>query len=194
MAARPCPLTRSLETMSTPPTIRSEVRFVYPLGLLLVAASALELLTRLWPVKPYLVQWRFQAELAIINGASVMLIGFLVLMLVAWAAEQPGVLRWFSILAALFGVLLVPVCALLLLDYMDVRVMANANVRESLRNNTFVALARGGLSALTALSLGLGAWRLSRSMAYEAPKSRVRGTRQEPEESELLIVGDLPRN
>jgi len=187
-------LTRILEHMSSPTTIRSEIRFAYPLGLLLVVASALELLARIWPVKPYLVQWRFQTELALINGAPVMLIGFLILLLVAWAAEQPGVLRALSIVAALFGVLLAPVCALLLLDYMDVRVMANANMREALRNNTVVALVRGGLSALAAFSLGLGAWRLSRTMTYEAPKSRARGSRQEPEESEFLILGDTPRN
>jgi hypothetical protein len=170
---------------------RHEARFAYPLGLLLVVASSLEILARIWPIKPYLIQWRFQTELAVVNAAPVMLIGLLLLLLVAWAAEHTSVLRVTSVLSALFGVALVPVLVLLLLDSSEVRQMANANVRDAIRSNSLVALVRGGLGALAALSLAVGGWRLARSEAYSASPRGRRASREDGSgESDLLIVRD----
>jgi len=167
-------------------------RFAYPLGLLLILAPLLELAGRLWPLQWYLVQWRFQTELAVVNAAPVLLIGALVVATVAWIGEDTGMLKLAGLLLVTFGVLLLPTIAMMALDGMQLRQMARADLRGPLRNNIIVSVLRACLASLAALSLGLGALKLARQLGQQfSPRASSSSPRTRPSEKEegLLIVG-----
>lgn len=147
-------------------------RFAYPLGLLLILAPLLELAGRAWPLQWYLVQWRFQTELALVNAAPVLLIGALVVATIAWMSEDVGVLKLAGLLLVTFGVLLLPAVVMVGLDGMQLRSMARAELRGPLRNNIIVSVARAGLASLAAVALGIGTLRLAR--LADAPASQRR--------------------
>ncbi len=164
------------------------LRFVYPLAAALVLTPLLEVAVRLWPLQTHLVQWRFQSELAIINATTLILLGLLVAGLIAWATLSTGVLRLVAIVSVLMGILLLPVLGMFLLDGQDVQQMAQSNVRGALRNNTYVAFLKGGLSMLAAFSLGIGTWRAAGAADFE-PRRRDAGTRRvDSEDDDVLLV------
>jgi hypothetical protein len=167
-------------------------RFAYPLGLLLMLAPLLELTGRIWPIQWYLVQWRFQTELALVNAAPVILIGALVVATVAWVEEDIGILKLAGLLLITFGVLLLPTMAMMALDGMQMRQMARAEVRGPLRNNIIVSVLRGGLASLAALSLGVGAMKLAKlsaqPMTSRSAGASPRGRAPEKKDDGLLIV------
>ena len=168
------------------------MRFAYPLGVLLLVAPLLELAGRIWPLQWYLVQWRFQSELAMVNAAPVMLIGALIVTAVAWHAEDVGVLKLTGVLLVTFGVLLLPALAMLTVDGMQLRSMARAELRGPLRNNIIVSALRAALASLAAVSMGIGALRLARTVDAPAPRTRsgAGGTGPRPQEKKegLLVV------
>ncbi len=176
--------------MSQSLTAAREARFVYPLAIALAASPVLELAARLWPLKPYLVQWRFQAELALINLAPVFLVGMLIWVAVAWATESVSMQRLASVIVGLFGLVMLPTLVLLALDMMQVLQMANSNMRSTLRNNTIVSGAKGVLAAMAALSLSLGAWRMAASAEVEVPARRPGSGRPDTDDGDLLLVTD----
>jgi len=164
-------------------------RFAYPLGLLLVLAPLLELAGRAWPLNWYLVQWRFQTELAIVNAAPVMLIGTLIIAVVAWADESISTLKLVGILAVTFGVVLLPVAAMLGVDGMQLRQMARAELRGPLRNNIIVSGLRAGLAALAAIGLGIGAMNAAKGLVSPVVTKRAAGRQPEGESTTPLLVG-----
>jgi len=167
-------------------------RFAYPLGLLLVLAPLLELAGRSWPLQWYLIQWRFQTELAVVNAAPVILIGALVMALVAWSDESVGVLKLMGVLLVTFGVLLLPTLALAAMDGMQIRQMARSELRGNIRNNIIVTLLRGLLASVAALSLGIGAMKAAGALGAAAAPRRSNTARQEQKpESPLLMVGNV---
>ncbi len=166
-------------------------RFAYPLGLLLLLAPLLELAGRIWPIQWYLVQWRFQAELATVNAAPVLLLGALVVAVVAYLSESVGVLKLAGILLVTFGVLLLPIVALMALDAMQVRQMARAELSGPIRNNAILAVLRGLVAALAATSLGIGAMKAAKAMTLSVAPRRSGGARGERDaDSPLIMMGD----
>jgi hypothetical protein len=176
--------------MSANLSLEREARYAYPLAVALLATPLMDLFLRLWPVKAYLVQWRFQAEIALVSAAPALLLALLVCVGVAWLGASSGLLRLSAVAATIYGFALIPIVALMLMDSDQVQQMAAANVRGSLRNNTWGAMLKGMLSALAALSLGLGAWRLARQNELMAEPARGRGGSSASEEPDLLLVSD----
>ena len=164
-------------------------RFAYPLGLLLVLAPLLELAGRAWPLNWYLVQWRFQTELAVVNAAPVMLIGAFIIAVVAWADESISTLKLLGILLVTFGVILLPVAAMLGLDGMQLRQMARSELRGPLRNNIIVSGLRAGLAALAAIGLGIGAMNAAKSLVSPTQVKRAAGRQPANESTTPLLVG-----
>ncbi len=167
----------------------SNLRLLYPLSLALIVSPALELAVRMWPLQLHLAQWRFQTELAIINSITLVLLGLLIAGLVAWATEETGILKAVAAIAMLVGMALLPTIALFFLDGQDVQQMAQSSVRGSLRNNTYVAILKGLLSSLAALSLGLGLWRAARDLDVSPSRGESR-RRAENSDDVLLVSAD----
>lgn len=176
--------------MSQTPSVARLAPLGYPLAAALMFSPLLELAARLWPIKPYLVQWRFQAEIGVVNAAPVLLIGLLLVVAIAWTSESVNMLRVGALLAGLFGLVLAPAVALMLVDVQQVQQMAASNVRDSLRNNTLVTVAKGGLAALAALSLAVAAWRAGTVVADADRLATSRAARNSPDESDLLVVNN----
>jgi hypothetical protein len=171
-------------------------RFAYPLGLLLLVAPFLELAGRIWPLQWYLVQWRFQSELALVNAAPAILIGATIVAAIAWLNEDIGILKLGGLLLVTFGVVLVPVVVMLGLDAMQLRQMARAELRGSIRNNAIVAVMRGGLGALAAIGMGIGVMKLASALnAPAAPARRpaaastTKERKRDDDSDGLLVVG-----
>jgi hypothetical protein len=165
-------------------------RFAYPFGLLLILAPLLELAGRIWPVQWYLVQWRFQTEIAVLNATPIILIGSFVVAVIAWADESVSILKVLGSLLVVFGVLLLPLVAMLALDGIQIRQMARSELRGPIRNNTIIAVLRGALAAAAALGLGVGAMRIARNIsAPTGGRTRTRTEREEEMDSPLLVVG-----
>lgn len=164
-------------------------KYAYPLGLSLMLAPLLELAGRIWPLQWYLVQWRFQAEISVLNAAPVLLIGALIVAVVAWADESIGVLKLAGALLIVFGVLLLPVLAMIALDGLQVRQMARAELRGPLRNNIVLSMVRAIFSSLAAISLGLGALKVAKELRLDAAPKRRQVSREPESDSPLLVVG-----
>jgi hypothetical protein len=176
--------------MPAPNNTMRAARFAYPLGLSLMLAPLLELAGRIWPLQWYLVQWRFQTEIAVINAAPVLLIGALIVAVVAWADESVGALKLAGALLITFGIVLLPVLAMIALDGLQVRQMARAELRGPLRNNILLSMVRAMLSSVAAISLGLGAMKVAKALSMEASPKRKQPMSREPEsDSPLLVVG-----
>lgn len=176
--------------MSTPPDSHRFARFAYPVGLLLMLAPLLELAGRVWPLQWYLIQWRFQTELAVINAAPVILLGAMVMALVAWSDESAGVLKLMGVLLVTFGVLLLPAVAMAVLDGMQLRQMARSELRGNIRNNIIVSALRGLLGAIAALSLGVGVMKAAGTLRPSAaPRRTTPKRRDENAEDSMLVVG-----
>ncbi len=173
------------------PTDHRLARFAYPVGLLLILAPLLELAGRAWPLQWYLIQWRFQTELAVINAAPVILIGALVMVLVAWSDESAGMLKLMGIMLVTFGVLLLPTFAMAVMDGMQLRQIARSELRGNIRNNIIVTAMRGLLSAIAAVSLGVGAMKAAGALgaADISPRRTSASRRDEESDNELLVVG-----
>lgn len=165
-------------------------RFAYPVGLLLLMTPLLELAGRMWPLQWYLVQWRFQTEIAVINAAPILLIGALVVAVVAWADESVGMLKLAGALLITFGIVLLPALAMVALDGLQVRQMARAELRGPLRNNIVLTMIRAMLASIAAISLGMGAIKVAKGLSLDAAPRRKQPVSREPEsDSPLLVVG-----
>ncbi len=164
-------------------------RFAYPVGLLLMIAPLLELAGRVWPLQWYLIQWRFQSEIAVINAAPVLMLGAILVGIIAWMNESPGVLKTMGLLAGVFGVLLLPLLVMLALDAIQIRQMARSELRGQIRNNAIVSVTRGVLAAIASLSLAVGFFKAAATFSAPAKKRRA-SARAEADQNEggLLIM------
>lgn len=166
-----------------------DLRFLHPLALALALAPVTEVALRLYPMKAYLVQWRFQAELGLITLASPLLLGALIAGIVAWASESARLLRVLSVSATLYGLLLMPTVALFVMDGNQMRQMAVAASREAMRNNIMLSAGKGVLFLIAALGFGLVAWRQAAALDAAAVGARAGGTpRNSPSDDDLLVV------
>lgn len=166
-------------------------RFAYPLGLLLILTPLLELSGRLWPLQWYLVQWRFQTEIAVVNATPLLLLGALLISVVAWADESAGVLKLVGVLLVTFGIVLLPVLAMIAIDGLQINQMARSDLRAQLRNNIALAAVRALLASIAAVSLGVGAMRLAKAAAsQESHRKSSNGSRanEASQDDDLLIV------
>ncbi len=147
-----------------PSTARSYpiARALYPTGALLIGAAGLEFMARAWPLEVTSVGWRFAAETAFLSAAPMVLLGFAVLVLAAWADDQPWLLRVMALVALGYGALLLPLLAGFTLDTLQFRDMAQAQARGLIRNRALVAGATGLLASVASVSLSIGAWRAAR--------------------------------
>lgn len=166
----------------------NNLRFAYPLAFALILSPIMELAARLWPLQLYLVQWRFQSELAVINASSTLLLGVVLMGAIAWATESVGMLRVVAVFCGVLGLLLLPTIVMFMLDGEQVRQMAQSNIRASLRNNVFVAFLKGGLSSVAALSMGFGAWKAARLAVEEPTHGSFSRSRQESDDNDVLLV------
>lgn len=165
-------------------------RFAYPVGLLLILAPLLELLGRVWPLQWYLVQWRFQTELAMVNASPVLLIGALVVVAVAWADQSVGVLKLVGVLLVIFGIVLLPTLAMIAVDGLQIRQMARAELRGPLRNNILLSIVRTLFSSIASISLGLGALKVAKALSLELSPKRKKPVSREPDaDAPMLVVG-----
>lgn len=176
--------------MTSPFDSMRATRFAYPVGLVLILAPMLELLGRVWPMQWYLIQWRFQTEIAVINAAPVLLLGAVLIGAIAWANESTSVLRIGGLLLGLFGVLLIPLLVMLALDAIQLRQMARSELRGQLRNNAIVSSVRGLLAIIATLSLSVGFFKVAALFNEPARKRKVAARSNNDEsDSSLLIVG-----
>jgi hypothetical protein len=137
-------------------------RALYPTGALLVAAAGLDFLGRVWPVEFTALRWRFAAETAFLAATPMVMLGLAVLVLAAWADDQPWLLRLVSLVALGYGALLLPLLAVFTLDALDFRELAQEQARGLIRNRALVAGATGLLASVASISLSVGAWRAAR--------------------------------
>lgn len=164
------------------------LRFFYPLALALIISPLLELAVRLWPLQLHLAQWRFQSELAALNATTLILLGMLLAGAIAWATESQGIMRSVAALAVLMGIALIPVLVMFFLDGQQMQLLAQSGMRGVLRNNTYVAFLKGGLSMLAAFSLGLGLWRGAAESDASLRRRDVPNRREESDDRDVLLV------
>ncbi len=175
--------------MSFDSSAARHTRFLYPLGLLLIIGPLLELMGRTWPFQWYLIQWRFQAELAVLNAAPVIMLGAFVLAVVAWSNESVSVLKILGGLLLVFGIALLPLLVMLALDGIQIRQMARAELRGTIRNNAIIAGVRGLLSAVAAISFGIGAFKVAASLADDSTVRSRKGNKARGDDSLLIVEG-----
>ena len=156
----------------------ADVRWLAPvaylLALALVITPFLDALTRILPVRPGDVGWRFGAMGIVFNTLVTPLLGLFLAMLAAAVLGNRGMLRRLSIVSYMATVLLVLGLVLFVLDYVQARAGVVAEQQSGVDIVSWKALFLGALGMIVAGSLGRAGWKASRVVAKDRKTDTVK--------------------
>lgn len=146
----------------------------YPLAVLLVLAPLVELMARVWPLRPDSISWRFGALGMAFNVAVTPLLGvFLAIVTAVWLGHR----RWGRVVSVLsFAVAALLLIALgdFALDYLQIRTGVIAENVDAVHAAALRAFALGSASAIAAALVGFGGWRATSKRAVNVTLERAR--------------------
>lgn len=133
---------------------------LYGVALAFVLPSLMEFALVTFPYRIGAANWRFAAAGLLYNSVVVSpLFGLGLAALSGYFLEQRAVLRTVSILAFFLSALLLISFPFFILDFLQLRQQVNPAGRQAYDFVSLKAAITGGIMALAAIGLGIGAWR-----------------------------------
>ena len=139
----------------------------YLLAFYLVITPLLDALTRILPVRPGDVGWRFGAMGLVFNTLVTPLLGLFLAMLAAVFLGHRQMLRWLSVVSYTATVGLALGLVLFMLDYVQARAGVVAEQQGGVDMVSWKAVFLGAVGVMIAGSLGRVAWKASRTVAKD---------------------------
>ena len=147
--------------------VRRLAPVAYLLALYLVITPLLDALTRVLPVRPSDVGWRFGAMGLVFNTLVTPLLGLFLGMLAAVVLGHRRMLRWLSTVSYMATVTLALGLVLFMLDYVQARAGVVAERQSGVDIVSWKAVFLGALGMIVAGSLGRAGWNASRTVAKD---------------------------
>ncbi len=133
---------------------------LYGVALAFVLPSLMEFFLVTFPYRPGEANWRFGATGLLYNSVVVSpLFGLGLAAVVGYFLEQRAVMRTVAIIAFVIAVFLLISFPFFILDFLQLRQQVNPGGRQAYDYVSLKAVLTGGIMALAAIGLGLGAWR-----------------------------------
>jgi hypothetical protein len=142
---------------------------LYLISVLLVLLPIIDFLTSIVPYLPGSTKWRFASSSLFAGFLLTPLLGVALAMLVAGVMHHRFVLRWIGMLSFLMALVLLAICALLALDVVELRAMAESDVRMAIVLSGSRAILKYIIMAASLAFVGLRCRSASSSM--EPPRS-----------------------
>ena len=139
----------------------------YLLALYLVITPLLDALTRILPVRPGEVGWRFGAMGLVFNTLVTPLLGLFLAMLAAVVLGHRRILRGLGVVSYTATVTLALGLVLFMLDYVQARAGVVAEQLGGVDIVSWKAVFLGAVGMMIAGSLGRVAWKASRTVAKD---------------------------
>ena len=156
-------------------------RALYPVALLLILVPLVDLMLRMYPLQFGSLQWRFGTVGTFLGNFGTMLLGLGLVGLIATINGHRGILRTIGYIALALAAATLAVLALFVLDAVQIRTLANANVKRAILLSSSGAVFAGLFGAWTLFAIGRGALAVSRPAAS--------GRRPRTAPSPLVVAG-----
>ncbi len=141
---------------------RPFIRSLYPLGPVMAIASAIDPIVRVYPFHFGNVGWRFGAVGLLSESVVGVLFSVVCTTGVAALLNDRRAARVLSALTALFGLGLLAVLALFVLDSLQVRAGVRPDVKSALDASVIKAALTIAVNVPIALAIGIAGWRSTR--------------------------------
>ena len=139
----------------------------YLVGALLLFGALTEPVLQVWPLRPGNVSWRFGAAGLFAGGMIGMTFALAWIMGVAALLSHRRVLKTFAVLSLVCSLILTAAAVLFALDFLQIRVSVNPEVRSGLDMTVLRAMLTIVLCIPATLVLGLAGWRTARVPSRE---------------------------
>lgn len=175
--------------MTVPPAepsapYRSLLAALYLVAAVLILPPLLEFALVSLPPRLGDPRWRFGTAGLLFNNASLLpLLGLSLAAVVSVRLEHRVVARLVAVLLVLFGLGLLVVLPLFVLDFLQLRPDVNPNMLRTVELTSLKAIVTGVILCLATFAVGLAAWRAATGMTLRARDAARRGT---------LVVGAAP--
>jgi hypothetical protein len=135
---------------------------VFAIALLLIIIPFGETLVSVWPWRLSEANWRFGAMGFFSKAFMTPMVGLVLLLAVAVAAESGVVLRVISVATALYALVGVAFAGIFVLDILQLRAGVRPDLRTAFDQASILAFLRTLASTAIAVLVALGAWRSGR--------------------------------
>jgi hypothetical protein len=142
---------------------------LYLMSALLVVLPIIDFATSIIPYLPGSTKWRFASSSLFTGFLLTPLLGVALAMLVAGLMQHRFVLRWIAILSLLVALFLVGVSALLALDIIELRAVAEPEVKMAVILSGARAIAKNFILAFSLVFIGIAC--RSATLTMEPPRS-----------------------
>jgi len=166
-------------------------RVLYLGAILLVAIPVAQVISQIWPLELFNIQWRFQAANAL---SSILLLPFLGLILggmVARSVNARGVSKFTGVIAAIAAVSMAASTVLFLLDALQLKAVVTSRMTPQF-NITMVRVL--GVTTLFTVAYALVAITCLKMPSSRVKQSTKLGAKESDKDLGLIIGQDDPRS
>lgn len=151
---------------------RTMLAALYPLGVVVALVPLVQVVTKVWPLKPGALNWRFGAIGLGIDSLLPVLLGMGIILAVAAALDHGAVVRACAVLSLAGFVLLAAALVVFGLDYVQLRATVPVAPRHALDVVTMRSAILAVLTEVVAASFGIGGWRATKGGVAAARRAR----------------------
>ena len=137
----------------------------------LVFWPLVDLTTTFWPPQPGSLQWRYGFMGLMASYLHTPILAILLAMGLAYVREQPGALRFLSVLSLLGALVLLLVVILFPLDVIQLRASTEEGRLGSFQAGALLAELKHLTALVSLILLGWGAWRTARDLSRRTRSS-----------------------
>lgn len=152
--------------------IQRYAKAMYPVALLLIFVPLADLSLRMFPPQFGSLQWRFGIVGAFLGNFGTILLGTGLVGLIATFCGHRGILRVLGYATLVIAVLTLALLALFALDALQIRQLANSNVKRAILMSSAGAIFTGMFGVFVLVSIGRGALAVSRPTATSTRRTR----------------------
>ena len=159
----------------TEENVQRYVKALYPVATLLILVPLVDLSLRVFPPQFGTLQWRFATVGLFLGNLGTILLGTGLLGLVAAIAGHRRLLRGLGYATLAVGVILLAVVVLFGLDAIQIRRLANPNLKRAVLLSSLGAMFTATMGIISLFLLGRGALGASRAPAVAARRPKAAG-------------------
>jgi hypothetical protein len=164
-------------------SLQRYTRALYPIAFLLILVPLTDLSLRAFPPQFGSLQWRFGTVGLMLGNFGTILLGAGLVGLIATINGHRGMLRVLGYLALALAAVTLAVLALFALDALQMRTLANANLKRAILLSAGGAIFAGTFGAIALFFIGRGA------LAASRPVGGVMKRATRPAASPLVVAG-----
>jgi hypothetical protein len=142
----------------------------YVVAFILIAFPLVDLAANIWPWNLGQVNWRYGSYGLASGYVLTVVLGFGLLLTVAALGGQRNVMRAFSAICLVGGVVLALAAAAYVLDALQIQGTISGDARSNFRIGTGKSLFKNGLTGLAFLYMGWAGWRGSAGVGKDVQK------------------------